>query len=126
MRILNIVLAFVLSASILQAGEMGKKELKERFKGRFLAIEKQKEAGRIGENREGYLEAVKDEYLQDKAVKELIKAENADRKALYELMAEETGADAKTVARHNAMRIYKNAEPGEYLKKADGSWYRKE
>ena len=52
-------------------------------------------------------------------------AENRDRKELYAVLAkQEEGATPELVAERNAIRNFKKAKPGEFLKK-DGKWIQK-
>ena len=99
-----------------------KDELKARFAERAAAIRKYKDAGKIGEDTAGLIEGVS---AVDPAVQKLIDAENADRQALYALIAKDQGTDAATVANRAARRNYEKAKTGDYLKTAAGEWKRK-
>lgn len=99
-------------------------ELKQRFKARYAALLKAKQAGHIGETMTGYVELVAPGKAPADA-KKLANEENDDRKALYELIAAEEETDIAIVAKRNALRNYQKARPGEYLKKPDGSWGKK-
>jgi len=99
-----------------------REELQERFKQRFEQLQKFKADGKAGETFTGYIEAVKTVYANEPAIGELLKAENADRRALYDLIARETGVSADDVAKRNAARNFQRAGKGEWLKHADGIW----
>ena len=114
-----LVVGFTLPADAATEGE-----LKRRFKDRYPALLKAKQAGHIGETTTGYVALVEPDKAPGDA-KDLVKAENADRKELYELIAAEEQTDVDTVAKRNALRNYQKARPGEYLQKPDGSWGKK-
>lgn len=97
-------------------------DLKARFAERLPAIRQYKDAGKIGENTSGLIEAVSGAD----AAAQLIEAENADRQALYALIAKDQGTDAATVANRAARRNYEKANTGDYLKTAAGEWKRKQ
>src|SRR5689334_12618846 len=102
-----------------------KAELEKRMKDRYPQLLELKKAGTIGETFEGYVDVREG---KDKKVSKLVDDENADRKAVYELIAEETskseGKKVTTdqVAKRNAKRTFEKAKPGEYLKGEDGKW----
>ncbi len=100
-----------------------KEDLKARFAERAGAIRSAKDAGKIGETTTGLIDAV---TAPDAANQQLIAAENADRQALYALIAKDQGTDAATVANRAARRNYEKANVGDYLKTAGGEWKRKQ
>ena len=100
-------------------------ELKERFKQRYPKLVKAKSDGKVGEVYTGYIEAVKAEYMSDAEIKKLVEDENADRVALYELIAKKEKITPEKVAERNAARNFQNAKPGEWLKGQDGKWAQK-
>ena len=113
------VMMLVAPASLLAAT---KEEIVERQAERLPELSKLKQQGVIGETSEGYLDFV--EARTDKASK-LVNEENADRRELYELIAEETGATTEVVAKRTAKRYFERAKKGEFLKEG-GKWRRKE
>ncbi|MFP4058361.1 MAG: YdbL family protein [Candidatus Brocadiia bacterium] len=125
--------AFALLAVAPRAGADSAEVLQKRIAQRRPAIQKLKDQGKVGETYEGLVEAVKDEYLKETVklgdkkmtVGQLLGEENADRKAVYKLIAKKLGVDPDVVARRKAERTFKTAEPGEYLKGKDGKWFRK-
>ncbi len=117
------VLGIGLLASIAEAGR--KEELRDKFAGRYAAIQELKAVGKLGETFLGYVDAVKPDYLNDANVKKLMTEENADRSELYRLLAKETGVTPEDVAARNAARNFTKAPAGEYLKHADGVWRKK-
>jgi hypothetical protein len=111
-----------------------KDELKQRFKDRYPTLVELKDAGKVGEIHTGYIGAVRGEYLDDRVdpddeesvrISDFIAAENGDRRQLYEILAEETGADVDDVAARNAQRNFDKAEAEHYLKPENRDWVRK-
>ena len=76
----------------------------------FLLTKTMKSKGVIGENHQGYLEFVG--QRRDGAA--IVKAENADRKALYTAIAKKTGASPEQVGTRAALKWKKNLAAGEY------------
>ena len=99
-----------------------KQELQTRFEKRYPQLLTYKQAGKVGENMQGLVEAVKRDYLDDKTLSKLLDDENADRKELYKLLSEEQKTTVDQVAAAAAKRNYEKAKPGEYLKQPDGTW----
>jgi len=90
-----------------------------------------KHEGKIGEQWDGYLGAVKPEYDKEPAIRGLILIENRIRKVQYEHAAVKRGngrkdeasvaAEAERAGRENLDK----ASPGEYVKPKTGDWTRK-
>lgn len=114
------LLALCLLPSALFAAD-SKEELQKRFKARYPEIRKLKDAGTIGEADDGYVDFV---GAKDSSAADVVDQENADRKALYALIAKETSTSAEQVAKQNAERNLKKAKKGDYLK-IDGKWKQK-
>jgi hypothetical protein len=95
-------------------------EIKQSMKSRYASLMKLKKAGTVGETTTGLVEVTGGEA--DDSVKALVKAENADRKRLYTLIAEETGTTPKEVAGNNALRLFKKASPEIKFKTREGEW----
>jgi len=101
--------------------------IKKNMAERKPKIEALKKAGSIGENKSGYLEAMKDAKLED-ADKKLIEDENKDRKDVYtDIAKEQSSAAGKTVtvekvAETRAKQIRSRAKEGEYIQGEDGKW----
>ncbi len=80
-----------------------------------------KQQGIIGENAFGYLD-----YVSGlKADTAIVDDENRDRKTVYSAIARQQGVSIEKVEKLRALQIVDKAKPGEYLKKEDGTWYRK-
>ena len=95
--------------------------IKKNMAERKPKIEALKKAGSIGENKSGYLEAMKDAKLED-ADKKLVEDENADRKVVYASIAKKEGATVDKVGERRAKQIRSNAKEGEYIQGEDGKW----
>ena len=65
--------------------------IKKNMADRKPKIEVLKKAGSVGENKDGYLEAMKDAKLED-ADKKLLEDENKDRKVVYTAIAKKEGS----------------------------------
>jgi len=118
--ILTTMTAMLSTASTAQAAT--KQELQARFEKRYPQLLSYKRDGKLGENMQGLVEAVKRDYLDDKTMAKLIDEENSDRKELYKLLAAEEKTTVDQVAAAAAKRNYDKAKPGEYLKQPDGTW----
>jgi uncharacterized protein YdbL (DUF1318 family) len=94
--ILAAITAIFASASLTQAAT--KQELQARFEKRYPQLLTYKRDGKVGENMQGLVEAVKREYLDDKTLSRLLDDENADRKELYKLLAAEQKTSVDQVA----------------------------
>ncbi len=95
------------------------------MKARYPIILKVKREGIIGENSQRYVEQLDTVKSPTKELLTLIKEENADRKKLYALLADEMKVSIDTIAKRNAVRNFKKAEKGCFLKKPDGTWVKK-
>lgn len=116
---------FTIAITNTGANAATKAELQTKFEKRYPQILNFKKDGKVGETTTGIIEAVKSDYLTDKTLAKLIEDENADRKELYKLIAEEEKTTADQVARAAAIRNFQKAKAGEYLKAADGTWKKK-
>ena len=101
--------------------------IKKNMADRKPKIEVLKKAGSVGENKAGYLEAMKKDK-DDKEVKlsdddtKLIEAENKDRKAVYAAIAKKEGSTVDKVGEIRAKQIRSKAKEGEYIQGEDGKW----
>ncbi|MCP5535044.1 MAG: YdbL family protein [Akkermansiaceae bacterium] len=94
-------------------------ELKARMEQRLNQVVALKQNGSVGENNLGYLTARKALSGDDA---KLVAAENADRKAVYTIIAGKTHSSATTVGKTRAASIRKSAPKGTWVQLADGSW----
>ena len=95
--------------------------IKKHMAERKPRIETLKKAGSIGENKAGYLEAMKNVKLED-ADQKLIDDENKDRKAVYAAVAKKEGSTVDHVGEIRARQIRSKAAAGEFIQNEDGSW----
>ncbi len=118
--ILTIIFAS-LGASLLQAETDGE-TLKKRMSARLKTVDALKANAKVGENNQGILT---ERQKMSKAESALVKAENGDRLAVYQLIAKKTGESAKVVGRKRAESLRKSSKKGVWLQDAKGKWYKK-
>lgn len=122
-RNLTLWLALCLAATSLPAAQTASpEEIRARMKANLPAIDKLKQAGKVGENKRAYLEARTD---LSEAEKRLIKTENEDRKTVYQLLAQRAKATLESVEATRAAQIRERSAPGVWLQDPEGNWYRK-
>jgi uncharacterized protein YdbL (DUF1318 family) len=114
--------AVALATAVPAARAASMPELRKRFAARLPALNKLKAAGKIGETDKGYVEARV--ALGDKKLTKLLADENADRTALYQIIARQTGTTVQAVAKRNGLRNWQKARRGEWYKKK-GKWIQK-
>ena len=102
---------------VVQADSAG--EIKSRMVQRLGPVVALKKNESVGENNRGYLTVRKGLSSANTA---LVKAENADRKAVYQLIAAKTKSSATTVGKTRAASIRKMAAKGTWVQLADGTW----
>ena len=95
--------------------------IKKNMAERKPKIETLKKAGSIGENKAGYLEAMKDAKLSEDDSK-LIEAENADRKTVYSAVAKQEKTTVEKVGEIRAKQIRSKANEGDFIQEEDGKW----
>lgn len=95
--------------------------IKKNMAERKPKIETLKKAGSIGENKAGYLEAMKDAKLSEDDSK-LVEAENADRKAVYTAVAKQEKTTVDKVGEIRAKQIRSKANEGDFIQEEDGKW----
>jgi len=95
----------------------------EQMKKRLPEVAQLKTQKVVGETSAGFLALVKGDG--DAAARQLVDAENADRKAVYAAVAAKTGADPARVGQQRAKEISERAAPGVMLQRDDGTWYEK-
>lgn len=122
MRKLTSILSIALLALCLNLQAQGLDELKQRMKSRLDQVETLKTAKTVGEDSNGYLQALANATDADKAI---VEAENADRKLVYDAIAAKTGASTEDVGKNRAKKIAETAAPGIMLQAPDGTWHEK-
>ena len=116
--IVSVILCIIAIATISYAGN-----IKERFKKRLPEIVALKKQGIIGETNRGYLAFIQHEG--DPRAKSLVKAENRDRRAVYQAIAKQQGVAVEVVEKRRALQIAQKSPSGFWLQDQNGRWYRK-
>jgi len=114
--ILLFLTTFLLPVSIAQSAS-----IKERMAARIPAINALKSKGAVGENNKGFLEF----RVKNQPQKDVINAENSDRKKVYKAIGKKQGASATLVGQRRAKTIADKSKAGYWLQKPDGRWYKK-
>lgn len=97
--------------------------IRQRMLERVDAIDALKKAGKVGENNVGLLEQ---RAPLSEEERELMNAENADRRALYTIIAKRLGLTTTVVGQGRAEELRKKSAPGVWLEDRGGNWYQKE
>ena len=103
------------------AGADDQSAIKARMSKRLPTIVALAKRGAIGENNLGKLT---ERGSLSAAEKSVVKAENADRVAVYALIAKKTGTSSAVVGKQRAAQIRAAAAKGTWVQKTDGSWVR--
>lgn len=93
--------------------------IKSRMAQRLSKVVALKQNGSLGENNLGYLSARKALSAADN---KLMAAENADRKAVYKIIATKADSTAGAVGKARAASIRKSAPKGTWVQLTNGSW----
>jgi hypothetical protein len=120
-RVIALFIIIFLGAQVFMTAQSD--DLKDRFIKRKPQINKMKNAGMVGENNGGFLEFRRGNPA--KVQRQIVAAENADRRLVYRRIAEKVGATVEVVGRRRAAQIARQAKPGHWLQDGDGNWYRK-
>lgn len=120
-RIYMAIIAMVLAATFAFAGTSFGENIKQRMASRIPAIGDLKAKGIIGENNQGYLEF----RTASREGQALVDEENADRKMVYEHIAQQQGSTPEHVGQRRAAQIADISDPGDWLQDASGKWYKK-
>ena len=75
----------------------------------------------VGENNKGYLSFIGNKHVNA----DVIEAENIDRHNVYMDIAKKNGLSLEIVEKRRVLQISKKANPGTWLQRENGSWYRK-
>jgi len=97
-------------------------ELRSRMAQRLPGIDDLKARGAIGEDNRGFL-AVRDE--QNASAPAVVFSENADRTAVYTLIAKETGSTPDAVGKARAKQIAAASRAGVWVQDEGGAWKKK-
>lgn len=120
-RYTYMMLAAVVALFFLSAGTGAAQDIKARMKERLPQVLALKAKGLIGENNQGYLQFVGAAKEQE----DLVTAENADRRMVYEAIAKQQGTPVDLVGKRRALQLVEMAGPGEWLQNDAGQWYKK-
>ncbi len=92
-------------------------------KARFDQLEAYKAKGVIGENNRGYVEL----FSSDEKAAEIVKGENADRRTIYQAIAEQNGiaSQLEMIEKVFAQVQQEKARAGYKVQLADGTWMTK-
>ena len=95
----------------------------ENRRGRYDELDQLKVKGLVGENNHGYAQALS----ADNQAKSLVDAENADRKVIYQTIAEQNGLTGAmiTIEKVFAQVQADKASSGEMIQTVDGDWIKK-
>ena len=118
-KVITILSVFILG--ILINDVYSAESIKQRMIKRLPVIKDLKARGIVGENNLGFLEFLGDQ--KEKA--DVVKAENRDRKSVYDNIAKKQGTTADVVGKHRAAQIAGKARAGQMLQDANGKWYKK-
>ena len=115
--LLSIIVLVIGIAPVAQADSAG--EIKSRMAKRLGQVVSLKKSGAVGENNQGYL-TVRGSLTAAQTT--LVKAENVDRRSVYQLIAAKTQSSASTVGKTRAASIRKTAAKGTWIQLTSGSW----
>ena len=104
------------------AAVVGAQDAAERIRERLPALDDLKQEGKVGEDNAGF---VAERGAVSSAERQLIQAENADRRELYQVVARRSGQTVEEVGQQRAVRIAQIASSGVWLQDTRGRWYRK-
>jgi uncharacterized protein len=113
--------ALILSLIMLTAGTTWAQDIKTRMRDRLPTLVDLKTRGVIGENNQGYLDMLKGQTEK----KEVVAAENQDRRTIYAEIARKTSTTIEVVGQRRAIQIAEKASAGDWLQDASGAWYQK-
>ncbi len=116
------VSSFAASYDIKQMTPEIKRAIENR-QGRYEELQRLKNAGEVGENHQGYAEVLKGSGASD-----LVRAENADRKLIYQAIVDQNGlgrGGLPQVEQAFAEIRRDKAGSGEYFQDHKGNWLQK-
>lgn len=113
-----LVLSLLLGALPLAAAD-DQAAIKARMSKRLPTIVALAKRGAIGENNLGKLTPRGTLSASERST---VNAENADRGAVYALIAKRTGASPTAVGKQRAAQIRKSAAKGTWVQQTNGSW----
>lgn len=118
-----LLLTMVFIGLSLSAFAQSKDQITSSMRDRYPALLDAKNRGLVGEAWTGLVALVDAGAPAD--VQALVNAENNDRRALFQIIAQETGTSVEEVARQNRIRMYRLAEDSHFLQDQNRQWVRK-
>ncbi|NNM29722.1 MAG: YdbL family protein [Akkermansiaceae bacterium] len=119
-RPLHLLLALaVLVCSAASASAESEAAIKARMLKRLPTIVSLAQRGAVGENNRGTLTP---RGAMSGAESAAVRAENADRQAVYAIIAKKAGTSASVVGKQRAKQIRASAPKGTWVQNPDGSW----
>lgn len=117
----RLVMMAVFFGAALAAPAQDLDRVRGQMRDRLPQVDALKASGAIGEDNRGFLSVR--ESRENAA--EIVQAENADRRVVYDSIASKTGTTADAVGRARAQKIAAQSASGVWLQGEDGSWYQK-
>ena len=96
--------------------------IKQRLLERVKSVDALKISGVVGENNKGFLEQ---RAALDPQQTKTMNEENADRRALYAILAKRLGLSVTVVGQGRAESIRNKSAPKVWLQDTSGKWYQK-
>ena len=131
---LAIVAAVVFVAALVPQAhaERSKSEIVRSLSDRYKTLYGLISSHKVGETHKGLAEAVDSKFLGEKikvgtktlTVRQILDAENKDRRALYAIIAREQRVSPDVVAAQNGARKRSTLKKGQYFRGKDGKWTR--
>ena len=122
LRSLPLVLLSLLLAPLAPLHATEKVTIQRRLSQRLPAIDAIKLSGRVGENRNGYLEA-RGELTKNE--EKLVDEENGDRRKIFAIVSIKTNTATTTVGATRARQIVERSRRGIWLQNESGEWFQK-
>jgi len=113
---------FVLLSSVSDLRAETETDIQARMIERVSAVDQLKTSELVGENNRGFLEQ---RGRLDSEQSVIMADENADRRALYGIIASRSGLSIGVVGEGRAEQIRNRSAKGVWLQGADGNWYQK-
>lgn len=117
-----ILIAFACSLTVGSGQPSDEDAIKERIIQRVQSLDALKLSGKVGENNLGYVEQ---RARLSKTEDAIVEQENADRRALYAIIAKRLGIQIGVVGKGRASELRENSAKGVWLQDASGDWYQK-
>lgn len=121
---LSLIMTFAAIALLPQSvnGQAEEDGIKQRILQRIGAVDELKIKALVGENNKGLLEQ---RAMLAPAQTKLMNDENADRKALYAVLAKRLGLSVAVVGQGRAESIRKKSAPKVWIQEPSGKWIQK-